>query len=61
MHGANGDANQALRVALQRYVPCQMESLGCIQGTDTPLALHMVERAAFQPRRRDHPKYHEPW
>ncbi len=61
MRGANGAVSQALRVALQRYVPCQMESLGCIRGTNTPLALHMVERAAYQLCRRDHPKYHEPW
>ena len=61
MHGANGAVSQVHRVALQRCVPCLRESLGCIPGTDTPLALHMVERAAFQPRRKDRPKYHEPW
>ena len=61
MHGANGDASQVLRAALQRCVPCQMESLGCILGTNTLSVLHMVERVASQPRRTGHPKCHEPW
>lgn len=61
MHGANGDASQVLRAALQRCVPCQMESLGCILGTNTLSTLHTVERGAYQPRRTGHPKYHEPW
>jgi hypothetical protein len=57
MHGANDVASQALRVALQRYVPCQMESLGCILGTNTLLVLHMVEHDAYQPHRTGHPRY----
>jgi hypothetical protein len=60
MHDANGVASQALRLALQLCVPCQMESLGCIQGTGTLLMLHTVARDEFQLRRRDRPKYREP-
>ena len=61
MHDANGVASQALRLALQLCVPCQMESLGCIPGTNTLSVLHTVERDAYQLRRRDQSKYHEPW
>jgi hypothetical protein len=61
MHGANGVASLVLRAALQRCVPCQMESLGCILGTDTLSPLHTVERDAYQPRRTGHPKCREPW
>ena len=61
MHGANGVASQALHVALQLYVPYQMEFLGCTQGTGTLSTLHTVERDASQFHRTGLPKYHEPW
>ena len=61
MRGANDVADQALRAALQRCVPCQMEFLGCILGTNTLSVLRMAEHDVYQPRRTGHPKYHEPW
>ena len=61
MRDANGDVSLVLHVALQRYDPCQMESLGCILGTNTLLMLHTVALDEFQLRRRDRPKYREPW
>jgi hypothetical protein len=61
MHDANGVVSQALRVALQRCAPFQMESLGCTRGTNTLSVLRMAEHDVYQPRRTGLPKYHEPW
>ena len=61
MHGANGVVSQVLRVALQLCVPCQMEFLDCIQGTNILSVLHMVERDVYLLLRRDRPKYRVPW
>ena len=61
MRGANGAVSQEPRVALQRYDPCRMESLGCILGTNTLSVLHMVEHDVYQPRRTGHPRYLLPW
>ena len=60
-HDANGAVSQEPHVALQRCVPCQMESLDCTLGTNILLVLHTVERGAYQLRRTGHPKCHEPW
>jgi hypothetical protein len=61
MHGANDVASRGLRVALQLCVPCQMESLGYIPGTNTLSMLRMAEHDVYQPRRIGHPKYLSPW
>ena len=61
MRDANGVVSLVLHVALQRYDPCQMESLGCILGTNTLSVLHMVEHDVYQPRRTGHPRYLLPW